>query len=105
MTKQPAREELNVASIGGDTYDPAIGFWRIQLGAGIISSLVGIGLLAAFVIQNTQGIEVRFLVLSFTWPLWLLIVVSALSGALVWFGVGVVRRHRRWRARRQERRG
>jgi len=39
-----------------------------------------------------------FLFWSFTWPLWLFALVSALAGALVWFGLGV--RHRRRTARR-----
>ena len=60
------------------------------------------GLLAIFMIQNTGSVEVRFLFLSFTWPLWLLIIVSALIGALVWFGLGVLRRHRRRQERRRE---
>ena len=45
-----------------------------------------------------------FLFWSFTWPLWLLTVASALLGALVWFGLGVMRRHRRRKERRQDRR-
>ena len=39
--------------------------------------------------------EFRFLYLSFTWPVWLYTIVTALLGALVWFGLGVIRRHRR----------
>jgi hypothetical protein len=35
---------------------------------------------------------------------WLLILVAALFGALVWFGLGVLRRHRRRVERREERR-
>jgi len=41
-----------------------------------------------------------FLFWSFTWPLWLFTLVSALAGALVWFGLGVLRQHRRRTARR-----
>ena len=37
-------------------------------------------------------------------PLWLFSVVMALFGALVWFGLGVIRRHRRRKARRDDRR-
>jgi hypothetical protein len=38
------------------------------------------------------------------WPLWLLTMDSAVLGALVWFGLGVMRRHRRRKERRQDRR-
>ena len=75
-----------------------------QLGGGAIASLVGGGLLLAFMIQNTEEVRLDFLFWSFTWPLWLLTIVSALLGALVWFGLGVVRRHRRRKARREDRR-
>jgi uncharacterized integral membrane protein len=75
-----------------------------RLGGGAIASLTGVGLLAVFMIQNTESIRVDFLFWSFTWPLWFLTIASALLGALVWFGMGVMRRHRRRRERRQDRR-
>jgi uncharacterized integral membrane protein len=56
-------------------------------------------------IQNTQRVRLDFVFWSFTWPLWLLTMVSALLGALVWLGLGVMRRHRRRKERRQARRG
>jgi uncharacterized integral membrane protein len=49
-------------------------------------------------------VTLDFLVWSFTWPLWLLVLVSALVGALIWLGLGVLRRHRRRVARREARR-
>ncbi len=75
-----------------------------RLGGGAIASLVGGGLLLVFMIQNTESVQLDFLVWSFTWPLWLLTMASAVLGALVWFGLGVVRRHRRRKERRQDRR-
>jgi uncharacterized integral membrane protein len=75
-----------------------------RLGGGAIASLTGLGLLVVFMIQNTERVRLDFLFWSFTWPLWLLIVASALLGALVWFGLGVMRRHRRRKERRQARR-
>ena len=75
-----------------------------RLGTGAIASLTGLGLLLVFMIQNTQRVRLDFLFWSFTWPLWLLIVASALLGALVWLGLGVMRRHRRRKERRQARR-
>jgi len=75
-----------------------------RLGGGAIATLVGVGLLIVFMVQNTQDVELDFLFWTFTWPLWLLSIVSALLGALVWFGLGVLRRHRRRKDRREERR-
>ena len=63
------------------------------------------GVLVIFVLQNTADVRFHFLFLDFTWPLWLYTIVVALFGALTWFGLGVIRRHRRRKARRAERRG
>ena len=75
-----------------------------RLGGGAIASLIGVGLLVIFMIQNTEDVRLDFLVWHFTWPLWLLTIASAALGALVWFGFGVIRRHRRRRDRRDDRR-
>ncbi len=75
-----------------------------RLGGGAIASLVGVGALATFMIQNTEDVRLDFLFWHFTWPLWLVVMLSALLGALVWFGLGVMRRHRRRKERRQDRR-
>jgi uncharacterized integral membrane protein len=75
-----------------------------KLGAGAIASLTGVGLLIIFMIQNTDDVRLDFLIWHFTWPLWLLTITSAVVGAVVWFGLGVVRRHRRRRERRRNRR-
>jgi len=73
-------------------------------GAGAIASLAGIALLIVFAAQNRDDAQLDFLVWSFTWPLWLLTIASAFVGALVWFGLGVMRRHRRRKERREDRR-
>ncbi len=75
-----------------------------KLGGGAIASLTGLGVLLIFVVQNTEDVVFNFLFLDFTWPLWLYTIVVALFGALVWFGLGVMRRHRRRKARREDRR-
>ena len=62
-----------------------------------IASLIEVGLLIVFMIQNTDDVTLDFLFWSFTWPLWFFTLVSAVVGALVWIGLGVVRRHRRQR--------
>jgi uncharacterized integral membrane protein len=71
------------------------------LGGGAIAALTGVGLLLVFMIQNTEDVTLNFLFWSFSWPLWLFTFVIALVGALVWFGLGVMRRHRRRKARRE----
>jgi uncharacterized integral membrane protein len=88
-------------SPGDSTRPPAE---RRRLGGGATASLTGVGLLLIFAIQNTESVRLDFLFWSFTWPLWLLTMASALLGALVWFGLGVMRRHRRRKERRQDRR-
>ena len=73
------------------------------LSGGAIASLSGVALLAIFMAQNTDDVTVKFLFWDFTWPVWLLTLFAALVGALVWFGLGVLRRHRRRKARRAAR--
>jgi len=75
-----------------------------RLGGGTIASAIGLAFLATFIIQNRQDVKLDFLWWSFTWPLWIYTIVSALFGALVWFGVGVMRRRRRRKGRRENRR-
>jgi uncharacterized integral membrane protein len=77
---------------------------KLGLSGGAIASLAGVALLVVFMVQNTERITLRFLFWSFTWPLWLFTLVTALVGAMVWFGFGVMRRHRRRTARRDDRR-
>jgi uncharacterized integral membrane protein len=75
-----------------------------RLGGGAIASLSGLAVLLIFVIQNRRDVKVHFLFWGFIWPLWLYTIVMALFGALVWFGLGVMRRHRRRKERRENRR-
>ena len=71
---------------------------------GMIVSLVGLAVLVVFAIQNRVHVKIRFLFWSFIWPLWVYTIVTAVFGALVWFGWGVMRRHRRRKGRRENRR-
>jgi uncharacterized integral membrane protein len=70
------------------------------MSGGAIASLIGVGLLVVFMVQNREKVTLHFLAWNFSWPLWLLTLVTAVVGALVWFGLGVIRRHRRRKARR-----
>ena len=74
-----------------------------RFGAGSITALVGLAVLLIFILQNRQSIRFHFLFLHFTWPMWLYTIVVALIGAIVWFGLGVLRRHRRRVERRRNR--
>ena len=75
-----------------------------KLSGGAIASLGGVAVLLIFIVQNTEDVRFDFLFLDFTWPLWLYTIVTALFGALVWFGLGVMRRHSRRKERRADRR-
>jgi uncharacterized integral membrane protein len=75
-----------------------------RLSGGVIAALAGGGLLVVFMVQNRSAVTLQFLVWSFTWPLWLLTLASAILGSIVWIGLGVLRRHRRRVARRDARR-
>ena len=70
------------------------------LGAGAVATITGVGVLLVVILQNREEVTFNFLLWDFTWPLWLYTVVVALFGALVWFGLGVMRRRRRRKARR-----
>jgi uncharacterized integral membrane protein len=72
-----------------------------RLSGGAVASLTGVGVLLIFIVQNRMEVKFHFLFFSFKWPLWLYTIVTALFGALVWFGLGVMRRHRRRVERRQ----
>ena len=74
-----------------------------KLSGGAIASLGGLAVLVIFIVQNTEDVRFDFLWIDFTWPLWLYTIVVALVGALVWFGLGVMRRHRRRKERREDR--
>ncbi len=75
-----------------------------RLGGGAIATGVGVAALVVFMLQNTEDAKVKFLAWDFTWPVWLIVLVSAVLGALVWLGLGVLRRHRRRKERRADRR-
>jgi uncharacterized integral membrane protein len=73
-----------------------------KLSGGAIATLAGLAALIIFVVQNTEDVRFDFLFLHFTWPLWLYTIVVAAIGALVWFGLGVMRRHQRRKERRED---
>lgn len=60
-------------------------------------AIIGLAALL-FVVQNTNRVEFTFLWFEFEWPLWIMLVVFALVGAVVFWGVA---RRRRSRAERR----
>lgn len=76
----------------------------LALSGGAISALSGVGLLVVFMLQNTDDVNVTFLFWDFSMPVWLLTLGAAVLGAFIWLGLGILRRHRRRRDRRQARR-
>jgi uncharacterized integral membrane protein len=77
---------------------------RLALSAGTIATIGGGALLVIFMAQNTDEVNLQFLFWDFDWPLWLVVLLSATVGALVWLGLGILRRHRRRVERREARR-
>ncbi len=71
-----------------------------HIGGGVIATIGGIALLVIFVAQNTQNVKFDFLFWSVEIPIWLLSLLMAGVGALIFFGIGVMRRHQRRKERR-----
>jgi uncharacterized integral membrane protein len=74
------------------------------LGGGVIASLIGAAALLTFMLQNTQDVRVHLFFWNVTWPLWFVVLGSALLGAVILLGSSVLRRRRRRKARRAARR-
>jgi uncharacterized integral membrane protein len=89
---------------GGTVPEPGGGAKAATLSSGVIATLAGGGLLLVFVLQNRQDVTLNFLFWSFTVPLWLFTIAVAVLGSIVWIGLGILRRHRRRKARRADRR-
>jgi len=88
----------------GNVTGTAAGSKASVLSRGVIATLAGGGLLVVFMVQNTEDVTLKFLFWSFTVPLWLFTLIAAILGSLVWIGLGILRRHRRRKARREDRR-
>ncbi len=93
------------ADLGEEPPGTAVDGKGLQVSGAAIASGTGIAALVIFMVQNTDDVRVDFLVWHFTLSVWLLILASALVGAVVWLGFGVLRRHRRRVGRREARRG
>ncbi len=67
---------------------------RARLSRGAITALVAGVVLLVFMFQNTGTVRVRFLVFTFSLPLWLYTFGTAVVGGLLWYGLGLLRRRR-----------
>lgn len=74
-----------------------------KVSGGVIATIAGLAALIIFIAQNRSVVRFQFLFLDFSWPLWLYTIATAILGALIWFGLGVIRRHRRRKERRANR--
>lgn len=67
---------------------------KVTLSGGAIAAIVGAAVIVIFMLQNTNSVTLTLVVWDFTWPLWLLVLFSAIAGALVQMGAGALRRRR-----------
>jgi len=72
-------------------------------GGAAIAALLGAALLLVFMLQNRDEVKVHLFFWHARLPLWFVIFGSALLGALVWVGFGLVRRRRHRAADRRSR--
>ena len=76
---------------------------RSAPGGAAIAALVGAAVLLVFMLQNRDEVKVHLLFWRARLPLWFVIFGSALLGAVVWVGIGLVRRRRHRVASRRSR--
>jgi uncharacterized integral membrane protein len=98
-----SREVAMARDVDGGNMNGTKGRRAGRLSGGAIAALAGGGVLVIFMAQNTENVTLQFLFWTFTCPLWLFTPVVAMLGAILWIGLGVLRRHRRRRARREVR--
>jgi uncharacterized integral membrane protein len=70
---------------------------------GLIAAGVLAALLIIFILQNTESVTFKFLFWTFSLPLWLVLVITALLAFVVGQLALMWRRHRRRKARREGR--
>ncbi len=73
---------------------------KLSIRPGVVLALVVVAALIVFVVQNGSEVPVSWLFIEVDGPLWAVIVVSAVLGALLSEIIGWVVGHRRRRRRR-----
>ena len=56
---------------------------RTALSAGLVAGVVIAAAVAALIAQNTDGVTVRWLMFDGQQPMWLLLVLTAIAGAVI----------------------
>lgn len=83
------------APLGGDV--PTTGDQRSGVPVSTVVALIVVAGAAVFVVQNTRRVPVRWLVFDVRAPLWAVLVVAVVAGAVI--GLAVAAGWRRRRAR------
>jgi len=81
-----SREPGDLVEEGPSGFDQARRF-----GPALVLAVVAL----VFVLQNTEDVHVEFLWGDFEWPLWIMLVLFAVIGAVVFWAWNVRRRRRR----------
>ena len=93
----PAREPAFPAEPAGKK--PSDGK-KLSIPPGLVAAVLLVVALIFFVVQNGDDVAFEWLVFDMTGPLWVVILVAAVAGAVVNEVFGFVRRRRRRRRRR-----
>jgi uncharacterized integral membrane protein len=72
-----------------------------RLAVAAVAALIVIAFVI-FVSQNGEDVVIEFLNVDSTVPLWLLVLIAMLAGAVLWGGLSSIRRRRRSRRHPQE---
>ncbi len=70
---------------------------KLSISPGLVAALLLVVALIFFVVQNGDDVAFEWLVFDMTGPLWVVILVAAIAGAVVNEVFGFVRRRRRRR--------
>ena len=73
---------------------------KLSIPPGLVAAVLLVVALIFFVVQNGDDVAFEWLVFDMTGPLWVVILVAAVAGAVVNEVFGFVRRRRRRRRRR-----
>ncbi len=69
--------------------------WPVKLSFGLVAGLVLAAAIAILIVQNTQSVTVRWLVLDGQQPLWAVLAITGLAGVTLAKLAGLARRHRK----------
>ncbi len=68
--------------------------WPVRFSFGLVAGLVLAAAIVILIVQNTQSVTVRWLVLDGQQPLWAVLVITGLAGVALAKLAGLARRHR-----------